>query len=212
MAWGRSTTGGGWQRERNTASRTRPKVRTHGTRKNTSSRPNTRWRNAGRGGGGGGGGTGSATTTEPTTGGTGTGVGELNAWLGPGRKVKKSPYEGDGVAGNNTDFDNALGDEDPLAGWNSYWKGFGLGSAADNTAFMGSSFQPWFQDTYFNEMRNRWKAEQILAPTADGAGHWLDWLKNSSNLNPQMMRNSWASQSDLTRGLPGRAQSRWMAV
>jgi hypothetical protein len=117
-----------------------------------------------------------------------------------------------GPASNNEDFDNALADQDPMAGWNSYWKGYGLGSAGGNDAFMGSSFQPWFQDTYFNEMRNRWKSEQISAPTADGAGHWLDWLKNQSNLNPAGMRNSWASQSDLTRGVPGRAQSRWMAV
>jgi phytoene dehydrogenase-like protein len=114
-----------------------------------------------------------------------------------------------GAAKKNASFTNDMFDDNPLEGWGNHWAQFGFGGNADPT-FGESAMGNWFNNDYYNTMRSRWVGDTANAGPGATGMHWNDWLTRNGNMGG--MQSAWAQQSALTRGLPGRVQSRWMAV
>ncbi len=113
-------------------------------------------------------------------------------------------------AGNQA-WANTFGDDNPDAAWNNYWGGFGIGTGGGSSDFGGSDFSNWFNNDYFDTMQQNWhSAQQVAGAGGDRALHFNEWL--GANGNVDNMRTAWANQSNMTRGVPGRAQGRWMTV
>jgi hypothetical protein len=128
------------------------------------------------------------------------------AGMGGGKKKKK---DASAATADDTTVPSATqyGDDNPEAAWSGHWTGFGVGNTDPN--FSGSNFETWFNENYYDELRNQWQQSNLAAGDVANHSFWPDWLK--INANPEAMRARWAQQSSMTKGLQGRQQINWLA-